>query len=63
MKLSQARANAVVQALTTSFGVDPARLEAVGLGEEALQDTKNSTNPINRRVQIINVGKYLPPKQ
>ncbi|WP_413990446.1 OmpA family protein [Labrys okinawensis] len=63
MKLSQARADAVTQALITTFRVDPSRLEAVGLGEEALQDTKNPTNPINRRVQIINIGKWLPPKQ
>jgi OmpA-OmpF porin, OOP family len=60
MKLSQQRADAVTQALITTFHVDPARLEAVGLGEEALQDTKNTTNPINRRVQIINIGKWLP---
>jgi OmpA-OmpF porin, OOP family len=60
MKLSQARADAVAGALVTTFHVDPSRLEAVGLGEEALQDGKNPTNPINRRVQIINIGKYLP---
>jgi OmpA-OmpF porin, OOP family len=60
MKLSQARADAVVGALVTTFQVDPARLEAVGLGEEALQDTKDPQNPINRRVQVINIGKYLP---
>ncbi|GLS20671.1 membrane protein [Labrys miyagiensis] len=60
MKLSQARADAVVGALVTTFQVDQARLEAVGLGEEALQDSKNPKNPINRRVQVINIGKYLP---
>jgi outer membrane protein OmpA-like peptidoglycan-associated protein len=63
MKLSQARADAVAQALIYTFEVNPARLEAVGLGEEALQDSRNPTNPLNRRVQIINIGKYLPPKQ
>jgi len=62
MKLSQARADAVAQALIYTFEVNPARLEAVGLGEEALQDSRNPTNPLNRRVQIINIGKYLPPK-
>lgn len=60
LDLSQQRADAVVEALATTFGVDPARLDAVGLGEEALQDTQNPTDPMNRRVQIINVGKYLP---
>jgi OOP family OmpA-OmpF porin len=60
MKLSQARADAVVSALTTTFRVDPARLEGVGLGEEALQDKDKPTDPANRRVQVINIGKYLP---
>jgi outer membrane protein OmpA-like peptidoglycan-associated protein len=63
MKLSQARADAVAEALTTTFRVDPGRLEAVGLGEEALQDQQDPKNPINRRVQVINIGTYLPPKQ
>lgn len=62
LALSQARADAVLEALTTTFNVDPKRLEAVGLGEEALQDVKNPTDPINRRVQLINVGPYLPGK-
>ncbi|WP_332116271.1 OmpA family protein [Azorhizobium caulinodans] len=61
LKLSQERADAVVEALTTTFNVNPARLEAVGLGEEALQDTKNPESPVNRRVQIFNVGP-LPPR-
>ncbi|WP_029004740.1 OmpA family protein [Azorhizobium doebereinerae] len=56
LKLSQERADAVMEALTTTFNVNPARLEAVGLGEEALQDTKNPESPVNRRVQIFNVG-------
>ncbi|MCX5496610.1 OmpA family protein [Kaistia dalseonensis] len=60
MKLSQARADAIVEALTTTFNVDPRRLEAVGLGEESLLDTANPKDPINRRVQLINVGKFLP---
>jgi OOP family OmpA-OmpF porin len=62
LALSQARADAVVEALTTTYRVDPARVEAVGLGQEALQDVKNPKNPINRRVQLINIGKYLPGK-
>jgi OmpA-OmpF porin, OOP family len=60
LKLSQERADAVMEALTTTFMVDPARLEAVGLGEEALEDVQNPTNPVNRRVEIINVGTFLP---
>jgi len=56
----QKRADAVMNALVTTYAVDPARLEAVGLGEENLQDVKNPQDPLNRRVQLINVGKYLP---
>jgi OmpA-OmpF porin, OOP family len=58
--LSQKRADAVLAALVTTYGVDPTRLEAVGLGEENLQDTKDPKDPLNRRVQLINIGKYLP---
>lgn len=57
MKLSQERADAVATALTTTFRVDPRRIQAVGLGEENLQDAKNPTAAINRRVQIFNVGR------
>ena len=62
LALSQARADAVLEALVTTFNVDPNRVEAVGLGEEALQDVQNPKDPINRRVQLINGGKYLPGK-
>ena len=60
LKLSQARADAVVRALTSTFHVDPNRLEAVGLGEEALLDVNKPDDPVNRRVQLINIGPYLP---
>lgn len=60
MKLSQERADAIAQALTTTFRVDPRRIQAVGLGEEALQDTKNPDAAINRRVQIFNIGRAGP---
>jgi len=60
LKLSQERADAIVTALTTTFGVLPARLEAVGLGQEALQNPAKPDDPINRRVQIYNIGHILP---
>lgn len=56
LKLSQERANAIVQALVTVFGVSPDRLEAVGLGQEALQVPSKPEDPINRRVQIFTIG-------
>lgn len=60
LKLSQERADAVVNALETVFNVSPNRLEAVGLGEEVLIDPKNPTGAVNRRVQIFTVGRVGP---
>jgi len=60
MKLSQERADAIASALTTTFRVDPRRIQAVGLGQEALQDAKHPDAAINRRVQIFNIGRAGP---
>lgn len=60
LKLSQERADAIVQALVTVFRVSPTRLEAVGLGQEALQVPGKPDDPINRRVQIFNIGTVKP---
>ena len=57
LKLSQRRAEAIREALINPFGVDPARLEAVGLGEEQLRDPSHPDSQINRRVQLVNIGK------
>ncbi|MDF2617913.1 MAG: OmpA/MotB domain protein [Xanthobacteraceae bacterium] len=57
LELSQQRADAIVEALATVYGVAPARLEAAGLGQEALQTPNDPTNPVNRRVQIFNIGR------
>jgi len=58
LTLSQKRADAVREALVTTFGISPARIVAVGLGEEQLQDPKNPDAAVNRRVQIVNVGRF-----
>jgi outer membrane protein OmpA-like peptidoglycan-associated protein len=55
--LSQRRAEAIVAALADPFAVNPAVLQPVGLGEEQLQDPAHPTSGVNRRVQLINVGK------
>lgn len=60
LKLSQERADAIVQALETVFRVSPDRLEAVGLGQEALQVPSKPEDPINRRVQIFTIGTVKP---
>ena len=56
--LSEKRAAAVVDYVAKKYGVDPARLQAVGMGEEGLLvPTPDQTpEPKNRRVQVINLG-------
>jgi OmpA-OmpF porin, OOP family len=55
--LSQRRADAIRDALIDPFNVNPAVLEAIGMGEEQLRDPKHPTSGVNRRVQLVNVGK------
>jgi outer membrane protein OmpA-like peptidoglycan-associated protein len=55
--LSQRRADAIVAALVDPFAVNPGVLQPVGLGEEQLRDPAHPTSGVNRRVQLINVGK------
>lgn len=60
LRLSDARANAIVQALVAIYKISPERLEAAGLGQEALQVPERPKDPINRRVQIFNIGSLGP---
>ena len=53
----QQRADAVREALINPFGISPARIEAVGLGEEQLLNRRDPEAAENRRVQLINIGK------
>lgn len=57
LELSQKRANAIREALVTTFRISPQRVLALGLGEEQLQDRAKPTAPANRRVQLIVIGK------
>jgi OOP family OmpA-OmpF porin len=56
--LSQKRADAVRDALVTTFGISPTRIQAVGLGEEQLQDRAHPDSGVNRRVQVANIGRF-----
>jgi outer membrane protein OmpA-like peptidoglycan-associated protein len=56
LDLSQRRAGAVFEALTTTFRVPADRLVAVGFGEEQLRDAANPASAANRRVQLLNLG-------
>ena len=56
--LSERRAEAVVAYVEKTYGVDPSRLQAVGMGEDELlvQTPPQTPEPRNRRVQVINLG-------
>lgn len=56
--LSERRAAAVRGFLTSRFGVDAARLEAVGLGESQpdVATPDETAEPRNRRVRVVNLG-------
>jgi OmpA-OmpF porin, OOP family len=57
LTLSQRRADAIREVLVTTFKISPKRLQALGLGEEQLQDAAHPTAASNLRVQIITVAK------
>ena len=52
--LSQRRAAAVREFLITNFPIPPAKLMAIGYGEEQLKAADEPLAGVNRRVQIIN---------
>jgi OOP family OmpA-OmpF porin len=56
--LSGRRAEAVIAYVAKTYGVDPRRLQAVGMGEDELlvQTPPQTPEPRNRRVQVINLG-------
>ncbi len=54
--LSEARAQTVKSYLMGQFDIDPARLEATGVGEMDLADPSDPNNGVNRRVVITNIG-------
>jgi OmpA-OmpF porin, OOP family len=56
--LSQRRAESVRDVLVNTFKVSPRRLQALGLGEEQLQDVNRPASPANARIQIIAIGKF-----
>jgi outer membrane protein OmpA-like peptidoglycan-associated protein len=59
--LSQRRADAIRSALTGSFKIPPRRIQALGLGEEQLQDSARPASETNLRVQLVSTGKVPPP--
>jgi len=54
--LSERRAEAVVDYLSENFGLPRDRLVGRGYGKAYLADPEHPRNPINRRVEILNLG-------
>ena len=59
LTLSQRRADSIRDVLVSTFKISSKRLQAIGLGEEQLQDAQRPTSPLNVRAQIMTVGKLV----
>jgi OmpA-OmpF porin, OOP family len=57
LTLSQRRADSIRDVLATTFKISPKRIQAVGLGEEQLQDAEHPKAPANRQIEIVTVRK------
>jgi len=57
LTLSQRRAESIRAVLAGAFKISPKRLQALGLGEEQLQDSSRPTSPANVRAQIATIGE------
>ncbi len=57
LTLSQRRADSIREVLAGTFKISPKRLQALGLGEEQLQDSSRPTSPANVRAQIVTIGE------
>jgi OOP family OmpA-OmpF porin len=60
LALSQRRAEAVRDALVTTFKISSKRILAVGLGEEQLVDANNPKAPINQQAMIVTLHEIAP---
>ena len=52
-KLSEKRAQAVVEHLVTSYNVDARALQAIGRGKEHLKEGSRPDSEVNRRVELV----------
>jgi outer membrane protein OmpA-like peptidoglycan-associated protein len=53
--LSERRADTIKNYLVQNFGISGSDLVTVGYGKTRLKDAKDPTDPINRRVQVVNM--------
>ncbi len=57
LTLSQRRADSVRDVLVTTFKISSKRVQAVGLGEEQLQDAEHPKAAVNQQIEIVTVRK------
>jgi outer membrane protein OmpA-like peptidoglycan-associated protein len=53
--LSERRADTIKRVLVEKYGLNGTDLVTVGYGKTKLKDTANGADPINRRVQVVNM--------
>ena len=53
--LSERRADTIKRYLVEKYGINGGELVTVGYGKTKLKDTANGADPINRRVQVVNM--------
>jgi outer membrane protein OmpA-like peptidoglycan-associated protein len=53
--LSERRADTIRNYLVQKFGINGSDLVTVGYGKTKLKDAQNPSDPINRRVQVVNM--------
>jgi OmpA-OmpF porin, OOP family len=60
LALSQRRADAIRDALVTTFRISSKRVLAVGLGEEQLVDANNPRAAVNQQAMIVTLHEVVP---
>jgi len=60
--LSERRADTIKKYLVQNYGLNGGDLVTVGYGKTKLKDTANGADPINRRVQVVNMDTKTASK-
>ncbi len=60
--LSERRADTIKRFLTEKYGIDGADLVTVGYGESKPKDANAPVDPVNRRVQVVNMDTKTASK-
>jgi outer membrane protein OmpA-like peptidoglycan-associated protein len=60
--LSERRADTIKKYLVQNYGLNGSDLVTVGYGKTKLKDAANGADPINRRVQVVNMDNKTASK-